>query len=195
MKARGAAVFLDRDGTLNEDPGFLSDPSLVRLFDGVPAALKLLRGLGFSLVVVSNQSGIGRGYFTAEVLETVNRRIFELAGDTPDRFFFCPHHPEEAQGTYRRSCRCRKPGTGMVARGIRELKLDADSSYMVGDSGADVACGQAAGLTTVLVQTGRGLETLELIRSGQLAPPHHVARDLAGAAEWIASQLERIRRG
>jgi D,D-heptose 1,7-bisphosphate phosphatase len=184
-------VFLDRDGTINVDPGFLSDPEHVRLFPGVPEALARLKALGLRLVVISNQSGIGRGLVTREALARVNRRIFELARVVPDRIYNCPHHPSEGRGWYRRRCDCRKPATGMVERGLRHLGLDVVASFLIGDSGADVECGLAAGLTTVLVRTGNGDETFALVEAGRLPRPHHVAKSLADAAEFIASRVSR----
>lgn len=183
-----AAVFLDRDGTINIDPGFLADPGRVKLFPGVPGALERLRDRGFALVIVSNQSGIGRGIITPDALTAVNRRIFESAGVEPDRIYMCFHHPEEAVGAFKIACGCRKPAIGMIEQAAAELGVDRARSFMVGDSVVDVACGQAAGMATVLVRTGRGEATLAEVLAGRLASPDHVAADLAGAADWI---LER----
>jgi len=190
---RRAAVFLDRDGTINEDPGWISDPAQVRLFRGVPEALRRLRQLEFLLIVVSNQSGVARGLLTFDQVERVNRRVFELAGIEPDRFYYCPHHPTEGSGPFTTACSCRKPATGMVLRGIREFDLDPGHSFMIGDSEVDVACGKGAGVTTALVRTGLGDRTLEKIRAGVLDPPDHVAADLEAAVDWISSRVSKGR--
>lgn len=185
----GAAVFLDRDGTINEDPGFLADPGLVKLFPGVPQALRRLRDAGLKIVIISNQSGIGRGLIQPQQLDDVNARIFELAGVQPDAIYMCFHHPEEAVGEFRVQCGCRKPATGLVDQGVAQLALDPQRSFVVGDRPADVDCGRAAGMTTVLVRTGHGEGTLSDVRAGRTAAPDHVAADLAEAAEWILGRL------
>jgi D-glycero-D-manno-heptose 1,7-bisphosphate phosphatase len=140
------AVFLDRDGTLVEDVGYPRDPEAVRLLEGAPEALVALRRAGFALVVVSNQSGIGRGLVTEEEAEAVHERfVRELRahGVELDDVRYCPHAPEDA-------CTCRKPEAGLLRESARELGLDLDRSFMVGDKPSDVAAGRAAGCRTVL---------------------------------------------
>ena len=140
------AVFLDRDNTLIYDPGYIHEPEKVRLLEGVPEGLKLLKDAGFLLVVVSNQSGIGRGYFEEEDFWAVNRRLQELlkpCGVQIDAFYFCPHRPDE-------NCSCRKPKTGMVERAAEELGIDVSESVVIGDKDSDVElafnCGCKAGV-------------------------------------------------
>ncbi|MBI4861248.1 MAG: HAD-IIIA family hydrolase [Candidatus Riflebacteria bacterium] len=183
------AVFLDRDGTINLDPGYLARADRVRLFEGVPEALQKLRSLGLVLVVISNQSGIGRGLVTPDQAREVNRRVFELAGAEPDGIYWCPHHPTEAVGEYRTGCSCRKPATGLVDRAVEDHGIDLGRSFFVGDSEVDISCGRAAGVRTILVKTGLGPVTLEKVRKGLLAAPDHVAPDLLAAAEWISARL------
>ena len=140
------AVFLDRDGTLVEDVGYPRDPEAVRLLDGAPEALAALRRAGFALVVVSNQSGIGRGLVTEEEAEAVHERfVRELRahGVELDDARYCPHAPEDA-------CACRKPEAGLLRDSARELGLDLERSFMVGDKPSDVEAGRAAGCRTVL---------------------------------------------
>ena len=141
------AVFLDRDGTIIEDPGYLSDPSGVRLLPGAAEALLALRAAGYRLVLVSNQSGIGRGYFTREQAEAVHRRVIErLAreGVVLDDARYCPHAPEEG-------CQCRKPRPGLLLAAASELGLDLEASFMVGNSPVDMAAGRNAGCRTILL--------------------------------------------
>jgi D,D-heptose 1,7-bisphosphate phosphatase len=183
------AVFLDRDGTINVDPGFLADAGRVTLFPGVPEALRSLRDAGFKIVIITNQSGIGRGLIQPRQLDEVNARIFELAGVAPDAIYMCFHHPEEAVGEFKITCGCRKPATGMVDRGIAELGVDPARSFVVGDRSADVDCGRAAGMRTVLVRTGHGEGTLADVQAGKAAAPDHVAADLSAAAEWILGRV------
>ena len=141
------AVFLDRDGTLIEDVGYPRDPETVRLVDGAPEALAALRRAGFALVVVSNQSGIGRGFVTREEAKAVHERFLRelrARGVELDDVRYCPHTPEDA-------CTCRKPATGLLLDAARELGLDLARSFMVGDKPDDVEAGRAAGCRTVLL--------------------------------------------
>jgi histidinol-phosphate phosphatase family protein len=141
------AVFLDRDGTLIEDVGYPRDPEAVRLLEGAPEALAALRRAGFALVVVSNQSGIGRGLVTRDEARAVHDRfVRELRahGVELDDVRYCPHSPEDA-------CACRKPAAGLLLDSARELGLDLGRSFMVGDKPDDVEAGRAAGCRTVLL--------------------------------------------
>jgi D-glycero-D-manno-heptose 1,7-bisphosphate phosphatase len=143
------AVFLDRDNTLNIDPGYLSDPGAVELFPDVPEGLARLKERGFLLIVLSNQSGIGRGYFTRKEVLAVNRKINALLPDKAavDAFYFCPHTPEAG-------CSCRKPAPGLLEEACRDFEIDLGRSFMVGDKESDILLGKTAGLETVLVNRG-----------------------------------------
>lgn len=141
------AVFLDRDGTLIDDVGYISDPADVRLVSGAADALQALRAAGFRLVVVSNQSGLGRGLITQEQADDVHQRFVEElqhAGAQIDAAYYCPHAPEEG-------CDCRKPLPGLIIDAARELELDLERSFMVGNSDVDVAAGEAAGCRAILL--------------------------------------------
>jgi histidinol-phosphate phosphatase family protein len=139
------AVFLDRDGTLIEDVGYPSDPAHVRLVDGAVDALAEFRRHGFALVVISNQSGIGRGLVTPEQADAVHRRFLqELSsrGVDLDDVRYCPHAPDER-------CACRKPAAELLLAAARELRIDLSRSFMIGDSPVDAGAGRAAGCRTV----------------------------------------------
>ena len=177
---RGPAVFFDRDGTLIELIDYLHDPGRVRLLPGACSGLSNLRRAGFALVVVSNQSGIGRALFDDEARRAVDRRMSELLGAArPDLILCCPHAP----GGEAAACTCRKPETGMIREAEQRLGLDLGRSYLVGDSPADIECGRRAGLRTVRVASGYG---------GAISDPHdydfpippatHRALDLDAAA-------------
>ena len=156
-----AAVFLDRDGTLIDDVGYLSDPEDVRLVPGAADALRALRGDGLALVVVSNQSGIGRGLTTQEEADAVHRRFLEELERTDagiDAAYYCPHTPEDG-------CLCRKPLPGLILDAARELELDLERSTMVGNSDVDVAAGEAAGTRTILLGEGEWPRALRRIRA------------------------------
>ena len=149
-----SAVLLDRDGTLLEDPGYLADPGGIVFLPGVIPSLKKLQEKGYLLLVVTNQSGVGRGYFDEETGIAVNIRMAEILRDHGVRLtgiYYCRHHPD-------RGCRCRKPGTLMAERAASDFGIDPESSWMVGDAAKDVLMGIRAGLRSILVMTGRPLE-------------------------------------
>lgn len=152
MKSK--AVFLDKDGTLIEDIPFNVDPGLIRLADGAIDALRLLQKLGFQLIVVTNQSGVARGYFAERMLEDVKRRLCEMltsAGIVLNGFYYCPHLPRGEVRKYAIPCFCRKPQPGMLRRAAREHNLDLSASWMIGDILHDVEAGNRAGCRTVLI--------------------------------------------
>ncbi len=156
------ACFLDRDGCLIEEENYLSDPDKVRLCPGVPEALKLLRNAGYLLIVVSNQSGIARGYFTEQDLRAVEQRIDVLLaehGISLDRSYYCYHHRKGAVAEYAKDCTCRKPEPGMLLQAAKDFSLDLTQCLMIGDKTSDVEAGVRAGCKAqALVRTGHGTE-------------------------------------
>ncbi len=152
------AVFLDRDGTINVEKDYLVEPEDFEFISGVPAALKKLQAAGYLLVVVTNQAGIARGYFTPQQVENLHRYMVKLLGDEIDiaGIYYCPHHPTCGQGEYLLDCDCRKGKPGMLLEAAEELSINLSASYMVGDKMADVHAGAAAGCKTFLVRTGYG---------------------------------------
>ncbi len=166
------AVFLDRDGTLMEEAHYCSHPDQVRIIPGVPEALQSLKAAGYRLVIVTNQSGIGRGYYTLADFDAVQARFFELiGGNFIDATYFCPESPEAASPR-------RKPATGMVLEAQRDLGLDLARSWFVGDKAVDVQCGRGAGVRAILVRTGHG-------HGEDGAGAEFVAKDFASAAAFI----------
>lgn len=168
-------VLLDRDGTLIEDRDYLDDPAGVALLPGAAEGLKALQAGGAVLAVVSNQSGIGRGYYTKATADRVNARLQEILrehGVALVGIFICPHAPDA-------HCKCRKPATGLLEQASAATGLPLPEAYMIGDKASDIEAGQAAGCTTVLVRTGYG----EASRS--CCTPDAVVDDLAAAARWI----------
>jgi D-glycero-D-manno-heptose 1,7-bisphosphate phosphatase len=158
-KERCRAVFLDRDGTINEEREYLHRVEEFAFIPGVPAAIRRLKEAGFRVIVVTNQSGIGRGYYDEAALCALHRHLdAELArqGTAIDGYYFCPHHPHHGVGDYRRSCGCRKPLPGMLLQAAADFGIDLAASYIVGDKLADVEAGVAAGCRPVLVRTGYG---------------------------------------
>jgi D-glycero-D-manno-heptose 1,7-bisphosphate phosphatase len=150
------AIFFDRDGTLIEDPGYLSHPDQVKLLAGVADALIELRGLGYKLIVVSNQSGVARGILSEKVLGQIHDRLEELlarGGARLDRIYYCPYHPDGAVGRYRKESELRKPAPGMLLTAAKDMDLDLAGSWAIGDSGRDIEAGARAGCRTILVNS------------------------------------------
>lgn len=188
------AVFLDRDGTINEQMGYINHISRFVLLPGVGRAIRRLNEMRVPVVVASNQSGLARGYFPEALLDAVHERMHGLLaaeGAHVDAVYICPHHPEAKVARYRRQCTCRKPRTGLLERAARELGLDPARSFMVGDRWSDLRCGAAMQATTVLVRTGYGRGEELYIGPGETVQPDWVAEDLAEAVDWIEARLRR----
>ncbi|HET8612398.1 MAG TPA: HAD family hydrolase [Sphingomonas sp.] len=178
---RRPAIFLDRDGTLIVEREYLSDPALVELERGAAEGLAKLSAAGLPLVVLTNQSGIARGYFTREQADAVNRRTAELLrarGIIIAGWYLCPHGPADG-------CSCRKPGAGLAEQAARELGLSLPGSFVIGDKRSDVELADAIGATGILVTTGHG----HAARAWAEASGRPVCSDLAEAAELILSSL------
>ena len=155
------AVFLDRDGTLNVDVGYLHAMEQLELFPWTGDALRLLKRAGYLLVVVSNQAGIAQGMipsgFVEQAHEEMVRRVRDGGGDL-DALYFCPHHPRGAIKEFSTDCLCRKPRPGMINDAVRDLGIDVARSWVVGDKWLDVQLGHAAGARSILVRTGWGAD-------------------------------------
>jgi D-glycero-D-manno-heptose 1,7-bisphosphate phosphatase len=183
-----AAVFLDRDGTLIEDVGYLGRAEQVHLFPWTVAAVKRLNEAGLPVVVTTNQSGVARGVLTEEAIADVHRHLSALlaaGGARIDAYYYCPHHPEGSVDRYRLVCDCRKPGVGMVARAVRDLSLDPARSFVVGDTWLDVGLARAVGARGILVRTGFGSRD----RRPQGLDADAVVEHLAEAVGWILRDI------
>lgn len=184
-----AAVFLDRDGTINEQMGYINHLSRFVMLPGVSKAIRRLNDFGFLTVVVSNQSGVARGYYPLELVHQVHsvliRRLQEEAEAVVDAILFCPHHPQGVVPEFSWDCECRKPKTGLVDQACKIFEIDLSRSFMVGDMGSDMEFARRAGLTGILVRTGYGLGEIEYVLPRKQAGPAHIARDLADAVQWI----------
>lgn len=182
------AVFLDRDGTLNEEVGFVTDVGSLRLFPWAAEAVRLINGAGFRVIVLTNQSGIARGYLTEADIAAIHdqlHRDLQEQGARLDAIYYCPHHPEATVAAYRQQCRCRKPLPGMVEWAEREFELDLTRSYFVGDKYMDVELAHAVGARGILVLTGYGRAEYEAGRHLWRRPPDHIAPTLLEAVHWI----------
>lgn len=179
--SRRRFVVLDRDGTLVVERHYLSQPDALALSEGAAEGLRRLQGLGVGLVVVTNQSAIGRGLFDESRLQEIHARLSEMLaaeGIALDGIYVCPHLPEAG-------CDCRKPGTALLVRAAREHDFDLTESFVVGDKASDIELGRRAGATTILVRTGYGAD----VETQGTARPDHVVADLAGAARVIEEAI------
>jgi len=187
-----AALFMDRDGCLIEEMGYINHPSRVRVLPRTPEAIARLNAAGIAAVMATNQAGVARGYFSNETLAAVNaelERQLGALGARLDALYVCTHHPTAGEPPYRETCECRKPKPGLLLRAAAELGLDLSRSIMVGDKPSDVEAGQAAGAATVLVLTGYGRGEWEYRRHEWTVKPDHVAEDLFDAVEWAMARI------
>jgi D-glycero-D-manno-heptose 1,7-bisphosphate phosphatase len=201
-----AAVFLDRDGTINEEVGYLDRLEKLRLVPGAAEAIRLINRSGMKAVVVTNQSGVARGFFTEAFVDEVHahlREMLQKEGAFLDGFYFCPHHPTEGRGRYLRNCDCRKPSPGLLLRAIEELSLEPEHSYMVGDTVKDIEAAARIGARGILVRTGYGAEAADALGvaegpeqknpCSEVCPPGeevvirpvHIAGDILAAVRWL----------
>jgi D-glycero-D-manno-heptose 1,7-bisphosphate phosphatase len=175
--ARPAAAFLDRDGVINRDLGYVHRPDQFEWMPGAPDAIRLLNERGFRVIVVTNQSGIGRGlYDEAEFrafMDWIGTKLAEH-GARFDAVYYCPHHPTEARAPYRQTCDCRKPAPGLIRRAIAEHGLDPGQSFLIGDKSSDIEAAKAAGVTGHLFD---GRDLLDLVRRILATDPAGTQRD------------------
>lgn len=189
---RRRAIFLDSDGTINEEVNYLSGAEQLRLLPNAAEGIKLLREQSFLAILVTNQSGVARGYFSEQTVLEIHQALQALlaeAGAAIDGFYYCPHHPEGGCAPYRRECECRKPKPGMLLQASRDFQLDLARCFVVGDKAIDILPGIELGCRTVLVLTGYGQE---MLNGGLLAEAQasYVAADLLDAARWIIKVSE-----
>ena len=167
VRGMTSAVFLDRDGVINVDHGYVSTWEQFEFLPGASEALRELQDAGYLLIIVSNQSGIGRGYYSERDLHTLNQAIAEhldsTLGVTLSGFYHCPHHPTEAEGGFRQQCDCRKPAPGMIQQAVLDHGIDVKTSLLVGDKDSDIEAGRAAGVA-------RLFKVVDSAQSGASAP-------------------------
>ena len=179
-------VLLDRDGTIIVERHYLADPREIEFLPGAVTGLRLMLGMGLGLVVVTNQSAVGRGFFDEAHLELIHRRLCELLeaeGIHLEGIYFCPHTPEDG-------CYCRKPKPGLIERAAKELDFDLQASFVIGDKPADIELGRQVGATTFLVRTGYGAEFAD----DPAVNPDYVADNLSAAAQTIQRLLDANQR-
>ena len=185
------AVFLDRDGTINEEMGYVNHLERFVLLPRVGQAIRLLNENGLKAVVVTNQSGVARGYFPESLVHQIHHKMQDLLkteGAQIDGIYYCPHHPEAGNPPYRQKCRCRKPAPGLVEEAVKDLDIDCSKSYVIGDRGLDIEFAHRIGAKGILVLTGYGKGEWEFLRDQWSVKPDHVAPDLYEAVQWILLQ-------
>ena len=185
------AVFIDRDGTISEEVGYVNHPSRFRLLPHSAEAVRMLNEAGWLAILVTNQAGVARGYFSEEMVEQVHGRLLtelKQEGARLDAIYYCAHHPTVGEPPYRLDCDCRKPRPGLIHRAVSELDIDLTQSWMVGDRFGDVELARNANVHSAFVLTGYGRGEWEHQRSSWTMKPEIVAENLLEAVKGIISQ-------
>jgi D-glycero-D-manno-heptose 1,7-bisphosphate phosphatase len=181
------AIFIDRDGTINQDIGYVSHPDELILYPYAAEAISLLNRAGWKIIVITNQSGIARGFYDEAMLTRIHEKMIAqlaLAGAQIDAVYYCPHHPRIGDEKYRKDCSCRKPNTAMLEQAAGEHKVNLAESFVIGDKASDINLATNAGAKGVLVMTGYGSETLANLERWPCYPAI-VAEDLLEAVKLI----------
>jgi D-glycero-D-manno-heptose 1,7-bisphosphate phosphatase len=181
MSEKSKAVFLDRDGTIIEDSGYINSPEQIKFIPGSIEAIKKLNEAGYKVVIISNQAGIARGLLSEDMLQTIDKIIHRQVlsgGGHIDASYYCPHHPEHGVHPYKQACDCRKPHPGLIKKAVRDHNIELSGSFMVGDKSSDIGTGKRAEVKTIFVRTGHGQEELK-------EKPDHLADNLTEAVRWI----------
>ena len=182
------AVFMDRDGTVNEQMGYINHLDRFVLLPEVGKAIRLLNEAGYLAIIVSNQSGVARGYFPIDLVHRVHEKMKALIkkeGAILDGIYFCPHYPNGKVPPYGMACDCRKPRPGLIGEACKSFDIDMENSYVVGDRCTDIEMAHEAGLKGIMVKTGYGMGDLEYVFPELPFQPFHVAEDLLDAVKWI----------
>ena len=183
---KNRAVFIDRDGVLIHDMHYLSDHRKIVFFKRSFEAIRMLKKAGFKIIVVTNQSGVGRGYFPLKTVTDIHRHMKQTLAKKSariDGIYLCPHRPDQ-------KCTCRKPKIGMMRKAQKDFKLDLKNSFMIGDKRSDVIAGYNFGGTSILVLTGKGKKELKRFK---IIKPNHISPNLYDAARWIICRYRRLR--
>jgi D-glycero-D-manno-heptose 1,7-bisphosphate phosphatase len=188
------AVFIDRDGTISEEVGYINHPSRFRLFPYAADAIKHLNNNGWLAILVTNQAGVARGYFSEEMIQTVHAALtadLESDGAKLDGIYYCAHHPSVGEPPFRLDCDCRKPKPGLITRAAHDFEIDLSSSWMVGDRYSDIELARNAGLKSAFVLSGYGRGEWEHQRAGWTEKPDFVAEHLLEAVNLIVAEDRR----
>lgn len=187
---KNKAVFLDRDGTINCNGRYIGNIKELRLLPGAASAIRKLNKAGFKVIVVTNQSGIARGYFPESAVKKVNQELqrrLKKRGAYIDKFYYCPHYPEAKIAKYRKKCYCRKPAPGMLFKAASQLNINLKRSFMVGDMPTDIQAGNTAGCKTIFVLSGLGKKMIKKLEKPKNIKPDFIVRNLFSAIQKILS--------
>lgn len=193
MTPRRPAVFIDRDGTISEEVGYVNHPSRFRIFPYAAEAVRLLNDAGWLAILVTNQAGVARGYFTEDLIAVVHDHLrgeLEAGGARLDAVYYCPHHPSVGEAPYRARCDCRKPQPGLILRAARDFEIDLQRSWMIGDRPSDTELARNANVNAAFVLSGYGRGEWEYGRAEWKHQPDLVADDLLGAVRMILARME-----
>ena len=188
---KNTAIFLDRDGTINDEVGYLDSADKLRIIPAAFEAVRLINASSMKAVVITNQAGVAKGLFTEEFVREINGQIqsaFLAQGALINRFYFCPHHPTEGIDPYRLICDCRKPEPGLLLQAAVDLNIDLARSYVIGDRLRDIETAHRVGAKGVLVMTGYGQDLMQEAgpdRANELNQPDYIAQDILEAVHWI----------
>ena len=192
---KNIAVFLDRDGTINEEVGYLDNLDKLRIIPAAYEAIRLVNESCMKAIVVTNQAGIARGFFTEQFVRQTHEIIqgaLLQKNASIDKFYYCPHHPTEGTGIYLQNCNCRKPLPGMLLHAANDLDIELESSYMIGDTYRDIEAATKVGVKGILVKTGYGREELQDVGNDVARSenkPDFVAEDILDAVKWIMKDM------
>lgn len=187
MILHNRAIFLDRDGTVNEEVSFLTDPAEVRLIPGADEAIREANDLGFLVFIITNQSGVARGLLDESKLQEIHEALLAMLRNRDahvEAVYYCPHHPDYGEPPYRTTCDCRKPGIGMLAKAAEQHKIDLKQSFLIGDRMADIQTAIAANVHPILVLTGYGKEEKQICDDNGVKP-EYIASDILSAISYI----------
>ena len=178
------AVFLDRDGTIVEDVGYMNSPQQIQFISGSIEAIKKLNDAGYKVIIITNQAGVAHGLVTEDMLQSIDKALHKgllHGGAHLDAIYYCPHHPEHGVYPYKQACECRKPHPGLILKAQKQFDLDLSQSFMIGDKATDIEAGKSAGTKTIMVMTGRGQEEKANLKN----QPDYFADNLLAAAKSL----------
>ena len=189
MNRKKPAAFIDRDGTINEQMGYINHLSRFKIIPGVPEAIRLLNDLGFLVIVITNQSGIARGYYSIDLVRQIHdllrKTLKKEANATIDAILFCPHHPQGSVPEYTMECDCRKPKTGLIKQACMDFEIDLTNSFVIGDMASDMELANKAGVKGIMVETGYGLGEIDFILPKKRLEITFIAENLLHAVRFL----------